>query len=189
MKNKGFTLAELLIALAILGVIATFTIPKVLTSSTNGQMTAIAKEVAGMISGAQQAKTQVASIASTEGPNDLTSYMNYVKMDTSAAFITTGPSTVPVCNAGSGSTCLHLHNGGVLQYENDQDFGGTSATHAVYFNLDPDGTSAQLPITFVLSYNGRLTTGANSTVNVDHLTTANGAVKVATDPPYLSTWN
>lgn len=35
--HKGFTLAELLIALAILGVIATFTIPKVLQSSRTAQ--------------------------------------------------------------------------------------------------------------------------------------------------------
>lgn len=35
MHHRGFTLAELLIALAILGVIATFTIPKVLNGSRN----------------------------------------------------------------------------------------------------------------------------------------------------------
>ena len=34
---KGFTLAELLISLAILGVIATFTIPKIIGAAGNGQ--------------------------------------------------------------------------------------------------------------------------------------------------------
>lgn len=38
--QKGFTLAELLISLAILGVIATFTIPKILSSQQNGSLNA-----------------------------------------------------------------------------------------------------------------------------------------------------
>ena len=58
MRNKNsqlaFTLAELLIALAILGVIATFTIPKILDSGSNSQWNAIGKEAAAMVSGAYQ---------------------------------------------------------------------------------------------------------------------------------------
>ena len=54
MVLKGFTLAELLIALAILGVIATFTIPKILDSGSSSKHNAIVKEAAGMISGAFQ---------------------------------------------------------------------------------------------------------------------------------------
>jgi prepilin-type N-terminal cleavage/methylation domain-containing protein len=50
---SGFTLAELLIALAILGVIATFTIPKVLQSQQNGQKIAIFKETIAAIQQAQ----------------------------------------------------------------------------------------------------------------------------------------
>jgi prepilin-type N-terminal cleavage/methylation domain-containing protein len=45
----GFTLAELLIALAILGVISTFTIPKLLTASANQKRNAILKECIGVI--------------------------------------------------------------------------------------------------------------------------------------------
>ena len=46
MKPQGFTLAELLIALTILGVIAIFTIPKVLQSQQDTRYSAAAKEVA-----------------------------------------------------------------------------------------------------------------------------------------------
>lgn len=53
-KRLGFTLAELLIALLILGVIATFSIPKVLYASQNGKKIAILKEV---ISAAHQIVT------------------------------------------------------------------------------------------------------------------------------------
>ncbi|MBL8031855.1 MAG: prepilin-type N-terminal cleavage/methylation domain-containing protein [Candidatus Doudnabacteria bacterium] len=49
MRVKGFTLAELLIALVILGVIATFTIPKVLYANQNTKYNAIAKEAMGTI--------------------------------------------------------------------------------------------------------------------------------------------
>lgn len=42
---RAFTLAELLIALVILGVIATFTIPKVLTAQQNAQRAAVFREV------------------------------------------------------------------------------------------------------------------------------------------------
>lgn len=43
-SQPGFTLAELLIALAILGVIATFTIPKILQAQQNQEKHAIYKE-------------------------------------------------------------------------------------------------------------------------------------------------
>ncbi len=51
-KQYGFTLAELLIALAILGVIATFSIPKILNAQQNQQKNAIFKESIGAISAA-----------------------------------------------------------------------------------------------------------------------------------------
>lgn len=50
----AFTLAELLIALAILGVIATFTIPKILATQQTQQYNAIAKDDIHMIVGAYQ---------------------------------------------------------------------------------------------------------------------------------------
>ena len=48
-QNKGFTLSELLIALAILGLIATFTIPKVLQTTESNQRKAVFKETIGSI--------------------------------------------------------------------------------------------------------------------------------------------
>ena len=51
-RQLGFTLAEVLIALAILGVIAAYTIPNVITSSNNEGFNSKAKEAMGMISDA-----------------------------------------------------------------------------------------------------------------------------------------
>jgi len=44
LKTNGFTLSELLISLAILGVIAAFTIPKILSSQNDAQRKAVFKE-------------------------------------------------------------------------------------------------------------------------------------------------
>src|SRR5579884_2608591 len=46
---KGFTLAELLISLLIIGEIATFTIPKIISAQQNNQKIAIFKETIGAI--------------------------------------------------------------------------------------------------------------------------------------------
>ncbi len=45
LKNRGFSLSEILIALGLLGLIAVFTIPKVLDSTTNAQKKAVFTEV------------------------------------------------------------------------------------------------------------------------------------------------
>lgn len=50
LKTSGFTLAELLIALAILGVIATFSIPKVLQAQQDGRNQAVLKTNASQLS-------------------------------------------------------------------------------------------------------------------------------------------
>lgn len=49
MTRQGFTLAELLIALGILGVIATFTIPKVLSVQQDARKKAVIKEVVAIL--------------------------------------------------------------------------------------------------------------------------------------------
>ena len=49
MRNKAFTLSELLIALAILGLIAAFTIPKVLHSTNDTVRSSIFKEILAVV--------------------------------------------------------------------------------------------------------------------------------------------
>lgn len=189
-SGKGFTLAELLIALAILGVIATFTIPKVLQASGNGQNTAIAKEAASMVSGAFQAYQLDNSLASGTTAGAFTSYLNYVSVDTATSYTESHASDSALNACSATLRCLKLHNGGILQYDTAMSFGGTSTTNAIYFNLDPDANGTRGRITFCQFYNGRLTTGGADTTNCVVGNVAGETLSLqATDPDYLSNWN
>ncbi|MGE0199649.1 MAG: type II secretion system protein [Candidatus Melainabacteria bacterium] len=175
-SSKGFTLAELLIALAILGVIATFTIPKVLQASGEGQNTSIAKETISMVSGAFSAYQLSNPIATTTTTANLTTNMNYVSFDTATATVFT---CIPA------NPCLVLHSGAWMQYTAAQAYtAGTTSTHYITFNVDPDGAGTVGHFSILQMANGRVTTGGNST----GLTQGSaGATLVTTDPAYV-TW-
>jgi prepilin-type N-terminal cleavage/methylation domain-containing protein len=133
---KGFTLAELLMALAILGVIATFSIPKILSAQANASKLAKAKEVAGMIAGAYQQAQMAGVVTNSTLPFDLTPYMNYVSVDTSGRVIDShvlSPSRT--CN--TTYPCIRLHNGGILWFDNTA-FTTSSTLRAIDFTFDPD---------------------------------------------------
>ena len=171
MLKKGFTLAELLICLTILGVIATFTIPKVLQSQQNSKYTAMTKEVMGMVSGAFSAYQNANTVTATMHMSDLTPYINYVSVQTTGSIDTKYGAT----GSTSCSTlvpCLRMHNGGVMAYysgtgtgTNGNYFGGTAGNYYIYYFFDPDGTltsSAQATgpgkrATMILYANGRNT--------------------------------
>lgn len=187
-RPQGFTLAELLIALSILGVIATYTIPKVIVVQQNGQYNAAAKEVAAMISGAYQLALEEGLIHSATTAGALTPYMNYLGVDTSTPIDGMYGNTTNTC---SGSTkCLTLHNGGKLLVFN-VNFAGNSTTNAVMYQFDPDGrvtdgttNSPGKSLKFVLYYNGRITTrGTVAPGTKDSVGTYSPTATV--DPPWF----
>jgi prepilin-type N-terminal cleavage/methylation domain-containing protein len=163
-KRKGFTLAELLIALAILGVIATFTIPKVLTSTTAGKNRAIAKETLATISEAYMQLKVNAPAPINMTSQELAPYINYIKQDNNLQYqMVYGTEN---CNDGY-KNCYLMPNGSILALWNAQ-FGGTNFNNATFFHIDPDGTGLEKGIEFILYYNGRILDGAtmlNPTVN------------------------
>lgn len=183
-KHQGFTLAELLIALGILGVIATFTIPKVLFTAQGGQNTAVTKEAASMISGAYTSYSlQNGSVGTDTTAGAFTQFMNYVAEDTSSATAAVGGNA----NCSATLRCYKLHNGGVIQLNTTNTFGGSASTNAVHYNIDPDGAGPAETATLVLYYNGRLTTAENQATG-----TTGGGTPVtteATDPAYIKSWN
>lgn len=161
----GFTLAELLIALAILGVIATFTIPKLLDSSDDSRCRAVAKEAIAMVSGAYRTYKMNNTPSASTSFGNLTAYMNYVATDTTTTFDDTGggPGTQTCANW----YCLKLHNGALL-YDQNSNFGGTAATNAMVFYIDPDGkVSSKRTVMVYLYYNGRVRTWGTIEPNTD----------------------
>lgn len=191
---NGFTLTELLIALAILSVIATFTIPKILLVQQRQKENAIAKEAAAMVAGAYQFYKHTYTADANTGMATLTPYMNYAAVDTSTIIdgeYTQGSHT---CGSSSARQCLRLHNGAMLRYGNPSTdlFGGTNTTNAIWFSVDPDGvysgsaTGEGKAVEFWLYYNGRLATWGT----VEPNTCRNGGTCVdptpANDPPWFS---
>ena len=185
MMKQGFTLAELLIALAILGVIATFTIPKVLQSQQSSKDKSATKEAVAMVSGAFQAYTFNNKITANTWFYDFTPYMNYVADDTQSVLDDDPTGTTRNC---SSFPCLKLHSGATLQHDSDR-YGGTSASNALYFMIDPDGKSgsANKSIYFLIYANGKIRTwGTMDDPTVTMFNTYHP--NAADDPPWFS-WN
>lgn len=162
----GFTLAELLISLAILGEIAVFTIPKILIAQQNQKFQAIGKETASMVASAFAAY-QAAGLASTSTKMaDLTPYMNYVSLDATSLVDYVATQTSKDCS--SSAVCYRLHNGAIFWFwPGGTTFGGSANNNALTFFVDPDGSYSGSTSTpgksaqFFLYYNGRLSNRGN----------------------------
>ncbi|HEY9685852.1 MAG TPA: type II secretion system protein [Coleofasciculaceae cyanobacterium] len=201
-NSGGFTLAELLIALAILGVIATFTIPKVLQAQQDNRNKAIAKEAVATISGAYQAYQLKNQPSASTKLLDLTPYMNYTKIDSSSGYLfdDTPGGTSAACGAGGFSdgtmTCLFLHNGAMIESPDGINFGGTGTTNAVYFYIDPDGkyggstSGPSKSIVMFLYFNGKIANWGNASSNtvVGNAGNSPYGPTPANDPSWFS-WN
>lgn len=157
MRMRGFTLAELLIALVILGLIATFTIPKVLNSQANSQNIAVTKEIVSAISGAYQAYQQSNTPQASTGMSDLTPYLNYVKRDSTSTV--DGDNVVPTADCSTvGFYCYRMHNGAIFGFDT-RTFGSTAVTSALVYGIDPDGKqNGGYQQGFAMFLNGRVTT-------------------------------
>lgn len=140
--------------LLILGVIATFSIPKVLNAQSTSAAKASALETAAMIAQSYHAyKLEGSSDAMTD-VEDFVHYMNYVATDSTTPVDSVGGTTWGSC--GDRLYCLVMHNGGRLFLYGDE-FGGTDTTNAIWFEFDPDGKEGGLTsVGFNLYYNGRL---------------------------------
>jgi prepilin-type N-terminal cleavage/methylation domain-containing protein len=160
-RHAAFTLAELLIALAILGVIATFTIPKVLQTQQDQRYKSIAKETAAMLEGSLQQLQLKGTLTGNTYSADLTPYMNYVTVQTTGQVDSQQNSAV-ARDCSGGWTCLKLHNGAVLHFWPNKYFGGTDSLRALQFGLDPDGivagNSQGRSVMFFLYYDGKVRT-------------------------------
>jgi prepilin-type N-terminal cleavage/methylation domain-containing protein len=186
MKANGFTLAELLIALAILGVIATFTIPKVLQNQQDSRYKAIAKEAAGTISAAYQAYQLQNTVTTATSATNLLPYMNYVSYDTTSQL--DDVTSLGAMSCSNATPCVRLHNGAALLAWN-ATFNGTATTNALWFQLDPDGvyggstTGNSKSVVFFLYYDGSIKDWGSA-----RSPTINNSGTYGPNPPTVPSW-
>lgn len=192
----GFTLAELLIALAILGVIATFTIPKVLNAQADSKFKATAKEAAGIVAEALHQVRLREGITATTTAGTILPYLNYVKQET-FGLVDNGQG-LGTLNCAGTATCLRMHNGGTLVFWATDAFCGLNTTNALPFFWDPDGTTDSTTngpgksLMLFIDADGRLRTKGTILPNTTHGTTGGcfttNNPDVNNDPPWFS-WN
>ncbi|MBY0449455.1 MAG: type II secretion system GspH family protein [Cyanobacteria bacterium] len=171
---SAFTLAELLISLAVLGVISVFVIPKILNANEDKKRSAIAKEVAATIAGAyQNYRLRNTPLASTT-LSDLLPFINYVSADTSSGI----------------STEVTMHSGALLDFTTVSSFGGVSKNDSLYFKVKLDDMPEH-DVCFVLTYPGRISTLPIMTTELGSPppTVGSSISCPAIDPTYLGKWN
>jgi len=147
---RGFSLVELLICLAILGVLTALTIPQLFqtpASSQTKKYNAMAKDAALMIVSAyEQYRAANSSVPTTMRAADLTPYLNYVSQMSSGSQIDAHANSGGTASNCAGTTgtqqglCYKLHNGAALWADTSNNFGGSTTLNAVYFRFDPNAT-------------------------------------------------
>lgn len=191
-RKYGFTLAELLIALAILGVIATFTIPKVLQAQQNNAYKTIGKEAAATLAQAHQLAALNGKLSATMKNSDLTPYLNYVSVVTTGSVDAAEDDPVARDCSTAGYACLRMHNGSIIHFYWGTEFGGNATTNAIWWDVDPDGkvnTNGQgKSVTLFMYYDGKLRDSGSIEPNTTELGWTYAAPNPASVPPWFD-WN
>ncbi|WP_373533157.1 type II secretion system protein [Vampirovibrio sp.] len=138
-KHSGFTLAELLVALTLLGIIATFGISKVLTTMQYRDYKYRVQMAAALISSAYTKYREDNQVTGAFKPSDLIPYLNYASLDTSGTLVDYHYTTSSSAACNNTKPCVVLHNGARIRFYDDESFGQVAPGYAVIFQVDPDG--------------------------------------------------
>ena len=189
-KHHAFTLAELLIALTILGIIASFTVPKVLQSQQNTQYKSYGKEAIAMVTQAFTIYQSSNPLTVNTQPANLTPYMNYIRVD-STSLVDNSINAASYNCAGVNKLCLQLHNGAMLFMSTVNTFGVADSSHYIFFWLDPDG-QADVPgqtLVIQLFFDGRVNTSGSKLATDDTYISGSPAGYGADSDPSWFSWN
>lgn len=144
-KNAGFTLAELLIALGILGVISTFAIPKVLEQQNNQKKKAIFRETLAMLHSIQEEGMKTGKLTHNNFRTYFFSKINAVKFCTTDA-TAEGCWTTTIATGEDNAPGFILHNGVTAAGFNEggNNYGGGQYANGVAIDWNgPEGANAR----------------------------------------------
>lgn len=171
-KISGFTIAELLIGLAIIALIAIFTIPNVLNSMQGQEDKRITQDAIKRIQSAYQKYRLNANATSATTFANITPYLNYARVETAKVvddMQTTGTHTC----GGSGYVCVELDTGASIFYHPFMTFNTADSVGCISLYIDPDnketvvgstnGPGKSVPI--FLFYDGKIRDRSRLTVN------------------------
>ena len=210
-KARAFSLAEILITLAIMGVLTAFTVPMFVQNASNtnsttnvvGRQAQMLRDTAFMVVNAYERYKSINGIVTTSvTPGALTPYMNYIKVSTTGFIDAFAASNGTVGNGSfacaASTPCYYLPNGATLMLWNDAPFPNTTPLSAIVFSFDPDGVFSGLgasagsskSLDIFLYYDGtvrtRDTLKSNTCVNVAGI--MNGACPMGVTGIYDPTW-
>lgn len=176
--NTGFTLTELLVGLGILGLIAAFAVPKVLTASGAALANAKVHKAAQAVANGLEKWTEQNGKSANTSVQNVMSMVQHNGQITDGRFVDWHANSVAYdkmkCVASIGSLtdalCYQMPDASIVLFVNHFGGGGTDLTFAnagttngIYFGVDPDGrdgpqdkSATGVSTAFVLSFNGRL---------------------------------
>jgi prepilin-type N-terminal cleavage/methylation domain-containing protein len=168
--KKGFTLSELLVSLAVLGLIAAFAVPKVLTSVGNSTLIANAKEAISTVSGAYEALKADFNgmLPTTMGLNMQTGIPSKMSFNQRGDYIPGAigaPDQFNIVAAPAAATnAVRFANNAVIAFNPADTFFTTTPRTAaipnaqgrVAFEVDPDGVGPNKGFSVILGYDGRV---------------------------------
>jgi prepilin-type N-terminal cleavage/methylation domain-containing protein len=110
-RVHAFTLSELLVALAILGVVAIFALPKVLQSQQNSQRVAVFKETIAALATITEEAARTRAMQSESTASFFNSRLNYVKVCTTSPTAEGCWASPPI---GNNPNAYVLHSGAAV---------------------------------------------------------------------------
>jgi prepilin-type N-terminal cleavage/methylation domain-containing protein len=180
--RKGFTLSELLVSLGILAVIAVFAIPKVLQNQQDKTYNSISKENIAAVSNALELMRGNGTLSPQTTFSDLTPYLNYVAVDSISIINNRAAGVLPNLNC-SASSCLRLHNGAIIIYNQNLCFAGSAPTNAITWQIDPNGREdAVKGLRVFIYYNGKIRTDSTIEANTQFQGNCGGGVTTLAGP-------